>query len=133
MPLPLRGSYVLSTQPARPPSARYLSAELIKNEPAEGRQRERAARGRKMVFVSANDHQEWSASARAAVPSQGEGERGTTRTQQQTRSTKMNDVRWNFHEISAFMTFGKFWRGSLWDGNSDDAANDAIRDADALH
>lgn len=37
----------------------------------------------------------------------------------------MNDVRWNFHEISAFMTFEKFWRGSLWDGKSYNATNDA--------
>ena len=48
-----------------PCHARYLSHELIKNEPAEEEAADReggnreASRGKKMVFVSANDHQEW--------------------------------------------------------------------------
>ena len=65
------------------------------------------ARGEKMVFVSANDHQEW-----LVRRPQSTNEANTAETDKRKMScTKMNDVGWNFHEISAFTTSdGKFWR-----------------------
>ena len=71
---------------------------------------------RKMVFVSANDHQEWSVRPSVVRPRETAGSSSfdlanTAERERKMSCTKMNDVRWNFHEISAFMTFGKFSRG----------------------